>query len=255
MEYVFGDSITALTQHESIVQVEFERGPAREFALVIGADGVYSNVRRLAFARPAGALRHLGMSGTAFTTDNYLGLDHSGLLQSGKGAASYLFSARDADRLTVSLSFATDSADLDHRGRDEQEQAVRTAFAGQGWEAPRLLEKMAQAPDYYFASTCQVELDNWSHDRVTLVGDAGYCAAPTSGMGTSQALIGARVLARQLAASGDHQAAFVAYERELRPYVNENQENGREAAKMFGAQDVVLTSTQVEPPDCPHGLF
>ena len=40
-----------------------------------------------------------------------------------------------------------------------------------------------------------VHLDRWSHGRVTLVGDAGYCAAPTSGMGTSQALIGAWALA------------------------------------------------------------
>jgi 2-polyprenyl-6-methoxyphenol hydroxylase-like FAD-dependent oxidoreductase len=56
-------------------------------------------------------------------------------------------------------------------------------------------------------------------------------------MGASQALIGARVLARQLAeAGGDHRAGFVAYERELRPYVMKNQATGREGAKMFGAR-------------------
>jgi 2-polyprenyl-6-methoxyphenol hydroxylase-like FAD-dependent oxidoreductase len=237
VEYVFDDSIASLAQHESGVQIEFERGAARDFDLVIGADGVYSKVRQLAFVPHAAALRHLGMSGAGFTTDNYLSLDHSGLLQSGKGTAIYLFSAGDADRLTVSLSFATKSAELDQRVRDEQEDAVRAAFAGHGWEAPRLLDKMAQASDFHFGSTCQVELDCWSRGRIALVGDAGYCAAPTSGMGTSQALIGARVLARRLAASGgDHRAGFVAYERELRPYVSENHAAGREAAKMFGAE-------------------
>ncbi|MFB9315943.1 FAD-dependent monooxygenase [Cryptosporangium minutisporangium] len=144
--------------------------------------------------------------------------------------------AGDADRLTVSLSFATDTAALDQRDRDGQEQAIRAAFAGNGWEAPRLLDEMAQAADFYFASACQVELDRWSHGRIALIGDAGYCAAPTSGMGTSQALIGARVLARELAESGgDHRAGFVAYERELRPDVLKTQAIGREGAKMFGA--------------------
>ncbi|WP_225726665.1 MULTISPECIES: FAD-dependent monooxygenase [unclassified Nocardia] len=235
VNYVFGDSITALTQHESGVAVEFERGSTADFDLVFGADGVHSNVRRLAFGPRADALRHLGMSGAGFSTANYLGLDHQGLLRPGQGTAIYLFSAGDPDRLTVSLSFATASPELDRRSRAEQEQAARTAFAGQGWEVPRLLDAMTAAEDFYFASSCQVHLDRWSNGRVALVGDAGYCAAPTSGMGTSQALIGARTLARQLAATpGDHETAFATYETELRPYIAANQKKGRQAAAMFG---------------------
>lgn len=64
-----------------------------------------------------------------------------------------------------------------------------------------------------------------------------YCAVPTSGMGTSQALVGARALARNLAsAAGDHTSAFTAYEEELRPYVTRNQDAGRRAAAMFAGQ-------------------
>jgi 2-polyprenyl-6-methoxyphenol hydroxylase-like FAD-dependent oxidoreductase len=237
VEYVFGDTITALTQYEAGVVAEFERGTAREFNLVIGADGLYSAVRRLAFGPHADAVRHLGLSGVGFSTANYLRLRRTGILQQADGTAIYLFSAGDPDRLTVSLSFATASAELDRRGRDEQEQAVRTAFAQHAWEAPRLLGAMAEADDFYFSSAGQVHLDRWSLGRVALVGDAGYCAAPTSGMGTSQALIGARVLARSLAeARGDHEAAFSAYEAELRPYVAENQARGRDAAQMFGGR-------------------
>ncbi|GGT25217.1 hypothetical protein ACFFV7_29680 [Nonomuraea spiralis] len=55
-------------------------------------------------------------------------------------------------------------------------------------------------------------------------------------MGTSQALVGAHALARRLAESGgDHATAFAAYERQIRPYVTDNQQHGREAAKLFGA--------------------
>ncbi|MFF5210584.1 FAD-dependent monooxygenase [Streptosporangium sp. NPDC000396] len=235
VEYVFGDSISGLTQHGSGVTVEFERATTREFDLVFGADGAYSKVRQLAFGPHADALRHLGLSGAGFSTANYLGLYRGGMLQQAKDAAIYLFSADRADRLTVSLSFATASPALDRRDRQEQERAVRAAFAGHGWQAPRLLEAMSEADDFYFSSACQVHLDRWSRGRVALVGDAGYCAAPTSGMGTSQALIGAWTLARNLALSGgDHAAAFSAYEAELRPYVAENQAKGQQAAAMFG---------------------
>ncbi|MFC3986577.1 FAD-dependent monooxygenase [Streptosporangium jomthongense] len=241
--YVFDDSISALTQHGSGVTVEFERGAAREFDMVIGADGVHSKVRQLAFGPCAGALRHLGLSGAGFSTANHLGLERGGLLQQGPGAALYLFGSGAPDRLTVSFSFATASPALDRRGRDEQENAVRAAFACFGGQAPRLLEAMSEADDFYFSSACQVHLDRWSYGRIALVGDAGYCAAPTSGMGTSQALIGTRALAGNLAsAAGDHMAAFAAYEERLRPYVTGNQAAGRQAATMFGG-DAGLTGS------------
>jgi 2-polyprenyl-6-methoxyphenol hydroxylase-like FAD-dependent oxidoreductase len=227
--YVFDDSISAIRDR----RVEFERGPATDYDVIIGADGVYSNVRRLVFADQG--LTHLGMSGVGFSRPNHLGLDHNGLLWQHQGAAIYLYSAGDPSRMTVSMSFATGSPELDRRPRDEQERAVRDAFAGHGWEIPRLLAAMGAADDFYFGSTCQIRLDRWSHGRVALLGDAGYCAAPTSGMGTSQALIAARALAEHLIATGDHESAYEAYERELRPYVEENQEKGRQAAQSLTA--------------------
>ncbi|MEU6071525.1 FAD-dependent monooxygenase [Streptomyces sp. NPDC047082] len=234
--YVFDDSINHMEQDARGVRVGFERGEPDTFDLVIGADGIYSVVRRLVFGPHSAVTRPLGLSGVGFSTANHLGLDHRGVLQQLPGRAVYLFSSADSHRMSVSLSFASDSAELDLLGRVEQERIVRDRMADAGWLVPRLLEDMAAASDFYFSSACQIELDRWSEGRVALVGDAGYCAAPTSGMGTSQALIGARTLARRLAeADGDHTKAFAAYEQELRPYVTRNQEIGREGALRFGA--------------------
>jgi 2-polyprenyl-6-methoxyphenol hydroxylase-like FAD-dependent oxidoreductase len=235
VDYVFDDTITALVQHGDRVTASFERSPARDFDLVFGADGVHSAVRRLAFPG-VDPIEHLGMSGAGFTTANLFGLDRRGLLQSAAGCAVFAFSSDDAERMTVSLSFGTAGPELDHADRATQQAAVRAAFADHPWaEVPRLLAAMTAADDFYFASTSQVHLDSWSTGRVALLGDAAFCAAPTSGMGTSQALIAASTLARCLTeAGGDHAGAFERYEKELRPYVTENQRLGREAVAAFG---------------------
>jgi 2-polyprenyl-6-methoxyphenol hydroxylase-like FAD-dependent oxidoreductase len=53
-----------------------------------------------------------------------------------------------------------------------------------------------------------------------LLGDAAF--AGSLGMGTSMALVGAYVLAGELAAAGDHRVAFVKYDNEMRDYVTRN---------------------------------
>ena len=118
-----------------------------------------------------------------------------------------------------------------------QEAALREVYAGIGWEVPYLLAAMPEASDWYFDIAAQVEMPAWSQDRVVLVGDAGYCPSPMSGQGSSVALIGAYVLAGELAAAGgDHRRAFDAYEQLLRPFIAANHELGLRSAS-FMTQD------------------
>ena len=67
-------------------------------------------------------------------------------------------------------------------------------------------------------------MDRWSSGRAVVVGDAGYGPSPMGGVGTSMALVGAYVLAGELAAApGDHRRAFARYENEMREYVKQGQ--------------------------------
>ncbi len=81
----------------------------------------------------------------------------------------------------------------------QQKEILREHFQQEGWEVPRLLELMESAPDFYFDSVSQVKMDRWSAGRSVLLGDAAYCASPLSGMGTGMAVVGAYVLAGELA--------------------------------------------------------
>jgi 2-polyprenyl-6-methoxyphenol hydroxylase-like FAD-dependent oxidoreductase len=225
VEYLFGDSITALTETATGVEVVFERAAPRTFDLVVGADGLHSNVRALTFGDESQFLRDLGYYISIFTIDNFLGLDHAELLYATPGKTVNVYSARQQDEAKALFLFASPPLPYDRHDTRRQQQLLADSFASVGWETPRLLAAMRDAPDFYFDSLSQVHLDRWSRGRVALLGDAGYCASPASGQGTSLALVGAYVLAGELAAAaGEHQTAFARHEELLRPFVAQNQQ-------------------------------
>jgi 2-polyprenyl-6-methoxyphenol hydroxylase-like FAD-dependent oxidoreductase len=219
-EYIFGDSIASLAEDGDGVHVTFARAAPRTFDLVIGADGIHSNVRRLAFGPEEQFARDLDLYVSIFTVPNFAGLDRAGLLHSVPGKTAGIFAAGDPGHAIAQLYFTAPGLGYRPPGDAERERGIVTSqFAGLGWHVPRLLTDMLQAPDFYFDIASQVHMDTWSIGRVALVGDAAYAAGP-GGNGTGNAVVGAYVLAGELAAAdGDHAAAFDRYERRLRGYV------------------------------------
>ena len=234
--YIFGDSITSLDEAADGVQVCFEHSRPRTFSLVIGADGLHSNVRRLAFGEDDRFVEDLGLCVSIFSMPDSAGLDHAGLVCSVPGRTAGVFSAGD-NQAIAQLYFAAPSLSYDYRDTAQHKQIVAEAFAGMGWRVPQLLAAMQQAPDFYFDTVSQVHLDSWSAGRVALVGDAA-CAAGPGGNGTGNAVVAAYVLAGELAAAGgDHQTAFGRYEQLVRPYVAKGQKQAR------GGKDFLAPAT------------
>lgn len=241
-DYLFNDAITTIEQTDKGVQVSFEHAAPRSFDLVVGADGLHSGVRALALGDEAQFTRHLGAYVSIFTTPNHLGLDGWELFYGEPGRVANVYSTRRSSEARALFMFASPPLRYDHRDGTQQRRLLADALAGMRWETPRLLEAMADAPDFYFDSISLVEMERWSKGRVALLGDAAYCASPASGQGTSLALVGAYVLAGELAAAGgDHTTAFARYEREMRGYVDVNQKFAANAIKQF----LPLTPMQV----------
>ncbi|MBA9005185.1 FAD-dependent monooxygenase [Thermomonospora cellulosilytica] len=222
-EYIFGDSITALREHADGVHVTFERSEPRDFDLVIGADGLHSTVRRLAFGPEERFVHPLGQYIGIYTMDNFLGLeDWQTWLRDGD-AGYGIFTTRDNTRIKVFVGFDADPIDYDHRDVEQQKRIVAEHCAALRWETPRLLKGMWEAPDFYFDAMAQVRMDHWSTGRISLIGDAACCPSPMSGQGTSLALVGAHVLAEELGKATDHKTAFARYEARMRPFAEANQ--------------------------------
>ncbi|MFJ1708761.1 FAD-dependent monooxygenase [Kitasatospora sp. NPDC088346] len=226
VEYRFDDSIRALEQDGEGVAVAFEKAAPRRFALVVGADGLHSVVRALAFGPEPEFVRPLGVHTAWFTGTG--GEDLDGWFRMYNAPGGLVASARPGrapGEVKAGLSFR--GPPVDHHRRDvaAQMDLVERRFAGAGWQVPRLLAQMRTSSDFFFDSMGQVRLDGWSRGRAVLLGDAGYCPTPLTGLGTSLALVGAYVLAGELAAAaGDHRAALRRYDEVLQPYVRQAQQ-------------------------------
>jgi 2-polyprenyl-6-methoxyphenol hydroxylase-like FAD-dependent oxidoreductase len=96
---------------------------------------------------------------------------------------------------------------------------------------------MQDASDFYFDDVSQIRMDRWSNGRVALVGDAACGPTLITGQGTSMALVGAYVLAGELAsAGGDFTTAFARYDQVCRSYMEQNQQ-------------IALKAPEVQMPD------
>lgn len=216
-EYIFGDWITGLSETPGGVHVTFAHHAPRTFDLVAGADGMHSGVRRLAFGDEADVRTDTGYYIASCNGANVLNLDHVGRIYNVPGKGVMVSSSTDPAMATVGFVWKSGPLDYDRHDLAQQQRLVEDAFAGVGWAVPRLLAEMRRSPDLYFDTISQITMGTWSAGRVVLLGDAAWCAGP-GGNGTGLAMMGAFILAGELATRGDdYRAAFAAYERYLRP--------------------------------------
>lgn len=222
---LFGDSIKDISQHENGVQVKFEKNREGLFDLVIGADGLHSKVRKLCFGEESNFLKELGLYVSFYSIPNYLHLDRIEIEYHSPKRFAIAYCPRDGlAKAGFAFSSQQSFLEVSDVNTNQQKEFLRKAFANEGWEIPRLLSYMNEAPDFYFDCMAQIHMSQWAKGRVALVGDAGYAPAPVSGQGTSVALIGAYVLAGELAeAQGDYKRAFHGYEENMRDFVKKNQ--------------------------------
>jgi 2-polyprenyl-6-methoxyphenol hydroxylase-like FAD-dependent oxidoreductase len=249
--YVFDDSITAIDDRDDGAYVTFESAAPRAYDIVVGADGLHSNTRRLVFGPESAYISHLGMYLAVFTAPNFLGLDYWQCFQTGTNTGGGVMSARGNAEVRAYLGFATDEPIVyDFRDVDAQKRLLDERTADATWIWPQAKAYMWDAPDFHLDSMSQIHLDSWSRGRVVLVGDAGYCGSPLSGQGTSMAMVAAYVLAGELtAAAGDHRTAFARYESELREYVTANQHLALTNRAEMEAQMAAAMGAGGEAPD------
>lgn len=218
--YRFGDQIVGIEDRAANVDVMFQHAPPETFDFVVGADGLHSGVRALAFSDEKNVLRHHGYRIASFGTPNLLGPRRgaTSYCEPGRGVCLTATSDERGRALLVSTGGPITARDRDPiEGKD----AIFARFAGMCWKTPQVLECLRDATDLYVDAIATAHVDRYSNGRVVLLGDAAQ-GGTLGGQGTSVAIVGAYVLAHELsraAGSGAHPAAaFARYEESMRPY-------------------------------------
>ena len=232
-EIIFGDSIAGLRETGAEVHVQFEHGGERRFDLVIGADGLHSRVRNLVFGPQDRYEKDLGYRVAAFETGGYRPRDELVYtIHCAPGRQVGRFALHN-DR-TLFLFIFDGRGEPEAHGVAAQKAILRKAFEGDGWELPRILAALDTCNELYFDRVSQIRMDAWSHGRVALVGDAGFCVSLLAGQGSALAMTAAYVLAGELAISPNRpQGAFRRYEERLRPFIHAKQRAAERFAEAF----------------------
>jgi 2-polyprenyl-6-methoxyphenol hydroxylase-like FAD-dependent oxidoreductase len=232
-EVVFGDEIVGLQEQPDGVRVQFRHSPERRFDLVIGADGLHSAVRRLAFGPQPQFEKYLGYAVAAFEVRGYSPRDEDVYLMYGQpGRMLGRFTLHD-NRTLFLFVFADDSPSLPAT-IDAQKAALRERFRDGHWECPRILNELDRADELYFDRVSQIRIDRWSRGRIALTGDAAFCVSLVAGQGSALAMTSTYVLAGELAsAGGQYQQAFGNYEARLRAFIETKQKGAARFAAAF----------------------
>lgn len=230
VEFMFGDYVSAAKDVADKVQITFgNKQTTEEFDLFIIADGLGSRTRSNVFGEMAqNAVRSLNQY-AAYYTIPYSGPDGTWSRWYNATGGRLILLRPDNDGttrcwLSVMSKETAKMQKLVRSSIEEQKAFLRVTFADAGFEAERVLKGMNSSDDFYMDQIGQVKMPSWSSGRSVLVGDAGYCPSPISGMGTSVAITGSYILAGEIAKHPtDFRAAFAGYEEVLRPFVDKAQ--------------------------------
>ena len=234
VETIFGDSARSIDQTETAVRVILQSGAARDFDLVVGADGLHSRVRELVFGPENQFEKYLGYKVAAFEVPGYRPRDElTYMMYTEVGGQVSRFTMR-GDRTMFLFIFADENRAVPPDLKAQKAQ-LRDRFGKSGWECPQILDALDSASDLYFDRVSQIRMNRpdhidprqglWTRGRVTLAGDAAFCVSLLAGQGSALAMVAAYILAGELhSANGDYAKAFARYEDAVGPFVLAKQE-------------------------------
>jgi 2-polyprenyl-6-methoxyphenol hydroxylase-like FAD-dependent oxidoreductase len=232
-ECIFGDEIVELREEIDGVRVRFKHAGERRFELVIGADGLHSIVRELAFGPTAPFEKHLGYTVAAFEVQGYRPRDEDVYLMYGQPGRMIGRFTLHGDRTLVLFVFAVADAALPVT-LDQQKALLQKVYADGGRECSHILSELERTDTIYLDKVSQIRMPRWTRGRIALVGDAAFCVSLLAGQGSALAMISAYVMAGELAAAhGEHQEAFGKYEVLLRNHIGGKQKGAERFASAF----------------------
>lgn len=236
IELRYSTSIVEVEEEETGILVTFNNGNQENFDLLIGADGIHSNVRKLVFDANNVEQLFLGYYVAALEHNVPLEIKKEEVLSMtipNRQVMTYTIDESDLEHNSSVFVFKSEKR-LPFMKHNEQIKLLQEKFETFVSPVPEILETAGNLEKIYFDEVAQIRIKGkWSKGRTLLIGDAAYCVTLLSGQGASMAMTGAYLLAQKLIASeGVHEVAYNAFENELRPLIDSLQ---KKAVKNIGS--------------------
>lgn len=235
VETIFGDSIVTIDDDGVHARLGFEHAPPREVDLVVGADGLHSKIRQIAFGPDRLFEYPMGCHVASFEVAGYRPRSEN-LYVAHTAPGRYIarFPVRDDKTLFFMLVRNEYLPGNTLVNEFERKAALVNAFSDMGWECPAILSALANVDGVYFDSISQIRMDAWTKGRVALVGDAAACPSLIAGEGAGFALAEAYVLAGEIHSHGaDLDSALEHYQARIKPYATRKQKYAESLVPSF----------------------
>jgi len=245
-----GHRCTGFDQDDDKARVSFANGAVVEAEIVIGADGIHSELRPHVFASSqpvfSGSVAYRGLVAQEhvpdWPTDRWQ-------MWLGKGRHFLAFPVR-AGKLINYVGFVPSDEEMKESwSAPGDPEILRQAFAGWDQRIHQLLGQVHLT--FRWALYDREPLPVWTRQRLTLLGDAAHPMLPHLGQGANQSIEDGMALATILAQAGRRAApsALLAYERLRRERVAQVQRGAREnglrydsAYSDLGVRDAEITA-------------
>jgi len=234
VEIRFSYSIQHIEQSKSGVKVSFDNGTEEVFDILIGADGLNSNVRNLLYSQGEVEKKYLGYY--------VCGLEHQIPLKLKRDELLYMICPRKqvmsykaSNAVSNSLFVFKSPTVLKHMPTEEVVALLKKEFAQFISPVPEIIEEASKQEKLFFDQVSQIRIhSSWHKGRVCLLGDSAYCITLLSGQGASMAMTGAYVLSEKLIKyNGDYESSFSEYESDLRPKIEKMQKKAVKNAATY----------------------
>lgn len=234
IEIIFGDTISKIVQDDEKVITTFKNGTIRTFDLLVGADGLHSNVRNLIFGSESQFEKYFGYYTCSFTIDSFSYDGGAFSMYNVPNKQVAIYSTNENITTTFFIFASAEKLEYEHYDIEKQKQILKNEFMDIGWKCKELLAEIDSTKDFYFDSVSQIKMENWSKGRITLLGDACDCPSVLSGKGSTLAMVGSYILAGELKqTNGNYKIAFENYEKTLKPFMDKKQKSAQAFAKSF----------------------
>ena len=247
-----GTTVSAIDQDGDEVRVDFSDGTGGSYDIVLACDGIHSSIRTMLLGSADQGLTDWGFTAFTWWTPRQEAIGDGVVEYWGAGGLFGLYPLED--RINAIAGMPT-PAGLDRMTQDQIVSAVREHF--RDYPDP-VQQALAHATDDTVFPWPMIDqkADQWIHGRVALVGDAATGFLPTAGVGASNAIKSAQVLADELgrADAATIPLALSMWQERVRRRVEANQAASRTLAKMMfvkgqtvaKARDLMLKHYPVE---------